>query len=460
MSSLKYKIIGLLLFIIVIFIFVWEWGWTISLFFALVLIYVLFSKKGGSIFDAFKMFKAEQKELKIEQKEEDQEQLIQTSLNDFKPKKGAKIAVALSGGVDSATSAYLLKKEGYELKAFFMVNWDSAINSELNYILTDDEVCQQTKDYLDAKKVADFLGIELIRINFIKQYWDLVFQKFLKEIKMGITPNPDIFCNKYIKFKEFTDYIFKNYPELEYVSTGHYASIKTKDDDYFLGQAIDEFKDQTYFLSEIDKKILNKIYFPLANLKKSEVRKIAIKANLPTATKKDSTGICFIGKRNFPDFIANYLKDKPGKIIDQKTNKVIGKHRGVLFYTLGQRRGLNLSGNKEPYFVSKKDVKKNILYVATEKNPEFLYSNYIETENFNLLAPLELLKDFVWIKTRHSEIQYEAEILNVKNTKNKLKITIKTKEDIKAVTPGQEVVIYKHKLCLGGGQITKNEFKI
>src|ERR1051325_8811779 len=207
---------------------------------------------------------------------------------------------------------------------------------------------------------------------------------------MGITPNPDIFCNKYIKFKEFTDYIFKNYPELEYVSTGHYASIKTKDDDYFLGQAIDEFKDQTYFLSEIDKKILNKIYFPLANLKKS-----AIKANLPTATKKDSTGICFIGKRNFPDFIANYLKDKPGKIIDQKTNKAIGKHRGVLFYTLGQRRGLNLSGNKEPYFVSKKDVKKNILYVATEKNPEFLYSNYIETENFNLLAPLELLKDFV-----------------------------------------------------------------
>lgn len=460
MSSLKFKIIGLLLFLIIIFVFVWEWGWTISVFFALVLIVVLFSKKGGTIFDAFKMFKAEQEELKEEQIEEDQENIIQISLNDFKPKKGAKIAIALSGGVDSAVSAYLLKEEGYQLKAFFMVNWDSTINSELNYILTDDEVCQQTKDYIDAKKVADFLGIELIRINFIKQYWDLVFQKFLKEIKMGITPNPDIFCNKYIKFKEFTDYIFKNYPEIEYVSTGHYASIKEKEGELFLGEAVDSFKDQTYFLSEIDRKVLSKIYFPLANIKKSEVRKIALKANLPTATKKDSTGICFIGKRNFPDFIANYLKEKPGKIIDQKTNKELGKHRGVLFYTLGQRKGLNLGGQEYPYFVSKKDIKKNILYVATEKNPEYLYSNYIETKDFNLLAPLELLKDNVWIKTRHSEITYEATILDVVNKSGKIKLTLKTKEDIKAVTPGQEIVVYKHKLCLGGGQISKNELKI
>lgn len=460
MSSLKYKIIGLLLFLIIIFVFVWEWGWTISVFLALILIFMLFSKKGGSIFDAFKMFKAEQKELKVEQKEEDQENIIQISLSDFKPKKGAKIAIALSGGVDSATSAYLLKKEGYDLKAFFMVNWDSAINSEFNNILTDDEVCQQTKDYIDAKKVADFLGIELIRINFIKQYWDLVFQKFLDEIKMGITPNPDIFCNKYIKFKEFTDYIFKKYPEIEYVSTGHYASIKEKDGELFLGEAADTFKDQTYFLSEIDRKILSKVYFPLANIKKSEVRKIAIKADLPTATKKDSTGICFIGKRNFPDFISNYLKEKPGKIIDQKTNKELGKHRGVLFYTLGQRKGLNLGGQEYPYFVSKKDIKKNILYVATEKNPEYLYSNYIETDDFNLLAPLELLKDNVWIKTRHSEITYEAMILSVVNKNGKIKVILKTMEDIKAVTPGQEVVIYKHKLCLGGGQISKNELKI
>ncbi|BDV03382.1 MAG: tRNA-specific 2-thiouridylase MnmA [Candidatus Hepatoplasma scabrum] len=460
MSSLKYKIIGLLLFIIIIFVFVWEWGWIISVFFALILIYVLFSKKGGTIFDAIKMFKSEQKELKEEQMEEDKENIIQISLNDFKPKKGAKIAIALSGGVDSATSAYLLKKAGYQLKAFFMVNWDSTINSELNYILTDDEVCQQTKDYIDAKKVADFLGIELIRINFIKQYWDLVFQKFLREIKMGITPNPDIFCNKYIKFKEFTDYIFKNYPEIEYVATGHYAAIKEKNNQFFLAQAIDNFKDQTYFLSEIDQNILSKIYFPLANFKKSEVRKMALKANLPTATKKDSTGICFIGKRNFPDFIANYLKEKEGDIVDQKTNKVLGRHRGVLFYTLGQRKGLNLGGQEYPYFVSKKDIKKNILYVATEKNPEYLYSNYIETENFNLLASLELLKDDVWIKTRHSEIIYEATILDVTKKNDKIKVILKTKEDIKAVTPGQEVVIYKHKLCLGGGQISKNELKI
>lgn len=370
---------------------------------------------------------------------------------------GSTIAVGMSGGVDSSVVALILKNQGYNVKAFFMRNWDSAMNLELNNILTEEEICKEEEDYQDAKNVCEQLDIELTRIDFVKEYWDNVFKIFLEEIKLGITPNPDIICNKKIKFKLFTDYIFKNNPEIKYVATGHYANIKIKDNKYYLTEVLDDIKDQTYFLAEIDPKILSKVIFPLANYTKKQVRDIAIDNNLLTAYKKDSTGICFIGKRNFPTFISNYLKENPGDIIDYNSNKKIGTHKGAIFYTIGQRRGLNLGGFEKPYFVAKKDVNNNIIYVSNGTD-EVLFTDEIESENFNLLVDLsfiEEIKNDIYIKIRHSNVVDEAKIISIIKNKNSetYKLLIKTNKKIKAVSPGQELVIYHNFICLGGGKI-------
>ncbi len=378
------------------------------------------------------------------------------NLNDednFMPAKGTKVAVMLSGGVDSSVVAKLLIDQGYEVEAFFMRNWDSTTNLELNNILTEDEICQQEEDYQDAKAVAKHLGITLHRVDFVKEYWDDVFSTFLKEIEQGLTPNPDILCNRHIKFNRFIQYVEQNHPEFKYVATGHYAKIVERQGVKLLAQAKDSFKDQTYFLAEIKKETLDKIIFPLADLDKSEIRVIAKEAKIPVADKKDSTGICFIGKRNFPEFISNYLEEKPGKIVDEQSGEVVGNHKGALFYTIGQRKGLNLGGYTDPYFVSSKDIDKNIVYVSLGKDNSNLMTKEIKARNFNFLVDESLLKDGMNIKfkTRHSELIFDGKLTLIGEDQ----VKINSIKEIKAVTPGQELVVYFNGICIGGGQIIK-----
>ncbi len=382
---------------------------------------------------------------------------LKNKLNDeenFMPKSKSKIAVMLSGGVDSSVVAKLLIDQGHEVEGFFMRNWDSTTNLELNNILTEEEICQQEEDYNDAMSVAKHLGIKLHRVDFVKEYWDDVFSTFLKEIEQGLTPNPDILCNRHIKFNRFIQYIEENHPEFEYVATGHYAKVVERQGVKLLAQAKDTFKDQTYFLAEIDRKVLDKILFPLADLDKTEIREIAKESKIPVAAKKDSTGICFIGKRNFPEFISNYLEDNPGKIVDENSGEVVGEHRGVLFYTIGQRKGLNLGGFDLPYFVSKKDIDKNIVYVSSGKDNENLMTKTIKAKGFNFLIDESLITEDMKIqfKTRHSELIFDGTI----NIIGEDSVKVSSKEEIKAVTPGQELVVYYKGICLGGGQIIKN----
>ncbi len=365
-----------------------------------------------------------------------------------------KVIVGLSGGIDSAYTAYLLKSQGYHVEAFYMRNWDTVKNNELNNILTEDEICTQTEDREDAILVANFLDIPFHEVNLVEEYWDLVFEKFLEDLRNGITPNPDILCNRYIKFDKFIEKIENEIGEFDFIATGHYAQIMEKNDKYYMTRPIDETKDQTYFLAEVRKEILNKIMFPLANINKKEIRENAIKLNLPVATKKDSTGICFIGERNFPKFVSNYIQEKEGNIINIETNEIIGTHKGVYYYTLGQRKGLNLGGQKEPLFVVKKDLENNIVYVGTENN-DLLFSNKITANQFNLLVDKDdftnLTSDLIQIKVRHSIETHEAKLLNYNFETNTIEIELSNK--IKAVTPGQELVIYKDEIVIGGGQI-------
>ncbi len=463
MNKYKLILIGFLIIVIYTFFFLFEYGWILSVIALFVLIVLLFIPKGGSIISSTKNWIKNDRELKEKEKEYDyminkeleMRILSKDMLKEIDVPKNSTIAVGMSGGVDSSVTAYILKEQGYKVKGYFMRNWDSAVNMELNNILTEEEICQQEEDYNDAKKVADQLGIELIKINFVEEYWNLVFKRFLEEIELGITPNPDIFCNRYIKFEKFIEYVFKNDKEVDYVATGHYAKVMKDDyDQYYLVEAKDENKDQTYFLSEIKKDVLSKVLFPLEKYSKDEIRKIATEAKLFTANKKDSVGICFIGKRNFPEFISNYLEKKPGNIVDYKTGEIVGKHDGVLFYTIGQRRGLNLGGFEKPYFVSGKNIEENILYVANDSE-EILYTNEISTNDFNPLVSIETLSGKVEFKTRHSPIKYNGEIkeLILDENSNKIKITILSEEKVKAVTSGQELVLYKNGICLGGGQI-------
>ena len=267
-----------------------------------------------------------------------------------------KVVVGMSGGVDSAVSAYLLKKQGYEVVGLFMKNWDSNINNDPEGIT--EGVCPQELDYRDAKNVCDELCIPLYRVDFIKEYWDDVFGYFLDELKKGRTPNPDIMCNKYIKFAKFKEEAKKL--GADKIATGHYARIEGNR----LLRGIDNNKDQTYFLSQVSQEQLKDVLFPIGHLTKPEVRKIAEEANLPVAKKKDSTGICFIGERHYQQFVSNYLKGKKGDIIDVETGKKVGEHNGLMNYTIGQRRNVGLSGDEKRHYVCGKDSEKNVLYVA------------------------------------------------------------------------------------------------
>ncbi len=350
-----------------------------------------------------------------------------------------KVLVGLSGGVDSAVAAYLLKKEGYEVSGCFMRNWDAFTNNDIlgNPTIKDDQ-CPQEKDYEDALKVAKALDIPLLRVDFIKEYWDHVFSFFISEYECGRTPNPDILCNKYIKFDAFLEFAKKN--GFDKIAMGHYAKKTTYNGHEFLCKCKDDNKDQTYFLSQINEDQIKSCLFPLADLTKEEVRDIASKLDLAVANKKDSTGVCFIGERNFREFLKNYIPAQKGDIVDIDTNKVIGKHNGVYYYTIGQHRGLGIggiSGEKATgWFIVKKDAKKNILYVTRGEVESYLMSNKCIVNKINIIDPNQEFPIEVGAKFRYRQKDHPARIDKVGDK------IICTYTPYKAVTTGQEAVFY------------------
>ena len=359
-----------------------------------------------------------------------------------------KILVGLSGGVDSAVAAYLLKEQGHEVECAFMRNWDSLTNNDiLGNPTLDEAICTQEQDYNDALEVAKKLGLPLHRIDFITEYWDDVFQTFLKEYARGRTPNPDILCNKYIKFDAF--FKFAQESGFEYVATGHYARVKHHSNHSEMWKAVDNNKDQSYFLCQVNQKALQKTFFPLGELEKPEVRAIALKLDLNVAKKKDSTGICFIGERKFREFLRNYLPAKSGQIIDIESGKVIGSHIGVLYYTLGQRKGLDISAFEGPWFVVGKDVQTNKLYVARNEDNPWLKSTSCVVKDLNWFNPLPADSFACKAKFRYRQKDQDVQI----ECREDGSICVHYPQGISAVTPGQEAVFYLDQVCLGGGVI-------
>ncbi len=367
-----------------------------------------------------------------------------------------KVILGLSGGVDSSVALKILKDEGYDVEAMFMRNWDSATNNDfLGNPDINDDVCPQEKDYQDAKKVADELGIKLNRIDFIEEYWNTVFTYFLNEYKKGRTPNPDIMCNKYIKFNAF----LKHASNLgaDYIAMGHYARVRHEKDKSYLLRGVDSNKDQTYFLCQISQEQLRKSLFPIGNLTKPEVRKIAEEANLWTAKKKDSTGICFIGERNFHEFLKNYLPSKPGNMVTMD-GKIVGKHDGLMYYTIGQRKGLGIGGSNEfsgeAWFVCGKNLKTNELLVGQGHDSEYLISNNCIASNINWICDKPIEGRTYSAKFRYRQKDNDVVIKYLSDDK----IQVFYKQGVRAVTPGQAVVLYDGEVCLGGAIIDEVYF--
>ncbi|MDD7282006.1 tRNA 2-thiouridine(34) synthase MnmA [Floccifex sp.] len=361
-----------------------------------------------------------------------------------------KVLLGLSGGVDSAIAAYLLKEQGYDVTCCFMRNWDSFANNDIegNPTIMDD-TCPQEQDYQDALAVANHLGLKLLRVDFIKEYWDHVFKTFLDEYEKGRTPNPDILCNKYIKFDSFFEFALKN--GFDVVATGHYASTTNIDGFNYLTRAADTNKDQTYFLCQVNKNAIQKTMFPLGKLIKPQVRQYAADLNLESvATKKDSTGICFIGERDFRKFLTNYLPSKEGNIVDIDTGKVVGRHIGVLYYTIGQRKGLDISDCAGPWFVVGKDVKQNVLFVCHNSHKEWLYSTSCIVSGVNWILPDSYkIPEKCTAKFRYRQPDQDVYLKKIDDTT----ILLSYPQKISSVTCGQEAVVYDGNICMGGGVI-------
>ena len=357
----------------------------------------------------------------------------------------AKVVVGVSGGVDSSVAVKLLKDQGYDVVGLFMVNWEE-----------DSEFCTAEQDYEDVKRVCNALKIPYFSVNYSKEYYDRVFKYFLEEYKKGRTPNPDVLCNREIKFGPFLD--FAKSIGADYIATGHYCKKVEKDGKFYLAKAKDLNKDQSYFLNQLSQEQLKYVLFPLADIEKPKVREIAKELNLVNATKKDSTGICFIGERNFKKFLQEYLPAKPGKIMTLD-GRVVGTHDGLMYYTIGQRRGLGIGGrpdsNGERWFVLKKDLENNILYVSQGEGEE-LFSSGLVSEKFN------------WIPERPNEDEFDCyakfryrqsdQKVHVKIVDDYIEVSFYEKQ--RAVTQGQYVVLYKddnegNSLCLGGAVIDK-----
>ncbi len=348
-----------------------------------------------------------------------------------------KVFVAISGGVDSAVSAKLLKDQGWDVTGVFMKNW-----SDENYGIKNK--CPWEKDLADTIKICKTLDIEHKTYNFEKEYRKYILENFFSEYKKGNTPNPDILCNKYIKFDFFLKKALSE--GATHIATGHYS--KTKNGRLF--KAKDQNKDQTYFLYKLTKTQLLKSIFPLGDLEKPAVRKLAKEFKLPVAQKKDSQGLCFVGKIDIKDFLKNTLKEKDGDIVDLEKNKVVGKHNGIWFFTIGQRHGIKIGGTKEPYFVAQKNVEKNILYVVEGRNNPLLFKNTLFLKNLQTVNPNEKIETR---KNLTATIRYRSPDtpIELKKEGDLLKITFKEAQWAPAL--GQSVVIFEKNECLGGGEI-------
>lgn len=354
-----------------------------------------------------------------------------------------KVIVGMSGGVDSSVSAYLLQQQGYEVEGLFMKNWEEDDN---------DEYCAAADDLADAQAVADKLGIYLHTINFAAEYWDNVFEYFLAEYKAGRTPNPDIMCNKEIKFKAFLEYAAEDLGA-DYIATGHYVRRRENDGHWQMLRGLDSNKDQSYFLYTLGEEHVAKTLFPVGDIEKPRVREIADQQGLVTADKKDSTGICFIGERKFKDFLSQYLPAQPG-IIETAEGVDIGQHEGLMYHTLGQRKGLHIGGLAEygddPWYVVDKDVERNVLIVGQGADHPRLYSNGLIAKQLHWVNRTSITEPFrAAVKTRYRQRDIPCLVTPIDDDQ----VQVTFDEPQKAVTPGQSAVFYQEEVCLGGGII-------
>ena len=376
--------------------------------------------------------------------------------------KKLRVVVGLSGGVDSAVSAWLLKQQGHEVVGIFMKNWEDDDNSEY---------CSSNVDFVDAAAVADVIGIEIEHVNFAADYKDRVFAEFLREYQAGRTPNPDVLCNAEIKFKAFLDHAMRL--GAERIATGHYARVRERGGMFELLKGLDPLKDQSYFLHRLDQAQLAKTMFPVGELPKTEVRRIAAEIGLPNATKKDSTGICFIGERPFREFLNRYLSHEPGPIEDER-GRVLGEHVGLSFYTLGQRQGLGIGGVKPlpvrrgrkastpvaappaapagdhaPWYVARKDLPRNALIVVQGREHPLLQSPRLEADDPSWVCGAPPAPGRYAAKTRYRQADAACAFSVVGPGRFALDFDAAQW----AVTPGQSAVVYDGEVCLGGGVI-------
>nr|WP_010130369.1 tRNA 2-thiouridine(34) synthase MnmA [Microbulbifer agarilyticus] len=355
-----------------------------------------------------------------------------------------RVIVGMSGGVDSSVAALLLMRQGYQVEGLFMKNWDEDDGTEY---------CTAKQDLADAESVCQRLGIKLHTANFAAEYWDNVFEYFLAEYKAGRTPNPDILCNREIKFK-----VFLEYAEMlgaDAIATGHYTRRIDKDGRTYLGKGLDPNKDQSYFLHAVGEAEFAKSLFPLGELEKPEVRRIAEENGFITHSKKDSTGICFIGERRFKDFLEQYLPAQPGEM-QTPDGEVMGQHAGLMYHTIGQRQGLGIGGVKgagdQPWYVVGKDLERNVLLVAQGKHHPLLYSTGLEATQAHWISGAPPAQCFrAAAKTRYRQDDQDCEVIVGEDGK----LVISFDSPQRAVTPGQSVVIYQGDICLGGAVIDR-----
>jgi len=362
------------------------------------------------------------------------------------PASRGRVVVGLSGGVDSSVAAWLLKEQGFEVVGLFMKNWEDD---------DDDEYCSSRQDWLDAVSVADVLGIDIEAVNFAAEYRERVFSIFLSEYQSGRTPNPDILCNSEIKFKAFLDHAIRL--GADQIATGHYARVRTVETlegpHYELLRGLDPAKDQSYFLHRLNQHQLSRTLFPVGEFEKSEVRAIATRLGLHNAAKKDSTGICFIGERPFREFLNRYLPTRPGPMLDE-SGQVVGEHVGLSFYTLGQRKGIGLGGTRgsggEPWFVARKDLAANALYVVRGHDHPWLRADRLVADQAHWIAgqaPDAALP--LSAKTRYRQTDAACTL----HEADAMRFALHFREPQWAVTPGQSAVLYQGEMCLGGGVI-------